>query len=443
MKKIQTGVVCSLALLLIAGCSGTPGKNTQSAQQEASSSGTTEISYLANSIWEKPIKKVIEEFEKENPNIKVNLQLSPSTKLTETIEIKLASKAQDLDVISVDVPLTMGYSLKGYLEPLDALIGADAKKKWIASATEAGSYQGQLMAAPMNTSSVVLFYNKDLFQKAGIAFPSDQLEYRMTWENVLEVAKKLSKDTNGDNQNDVYGFSFDQVGKAYQLIALGQSKNAKVLSDNGLTATGYTNSPEMVSAFQFYSDLFNKEKISPKIKREEALDYFISGKVAMFLASTQNMPRIKDAGMNFGIAPHPYFAGGKIVTPTGSWHVGVSKYSTKKEAAAKFVKYLTLGKGSQIWFDENGALPASLELLDQIDKDPKYKEFPNSIMKLAAREARETAVARPKTPGYLEWENNVNKAFEDIKNGSDPKKALDDAATLIDSQLKKYQSVVK
>ncbi|GAA4849885.1 sugar ABC transporter substrate-binding protein [Paenibacillus vulneris] len=443
MKKIQTSVVCSLALLLIAGCSGTPGKNTQSAQQEASSSGTTEISYLANSIWEKPIKKVIEEFEKENPNIKVNLQLSPSTKLTETIEIKLASKAQDLDVISVDVPLTMGYSLKGYLEPLDALIGADAKKKWIASATEAGSYQGQLMAAPMNTSSVVLFYNKDLFQKAGIAFPSDQLEYRMTWENVLEVAKKLSKDTNGDNQNDVYGFSFDQVGKAYQLIALGQSKNAKVLSDNGLTATGYTNSPEMVSAFQFYSDLFNKEKISPKIKREEALDYFISGKVAMFLASTQNMPRIKDAGMNFGIAPHPYFAGGKIVTPTGSWHVGVSKYSTRKEAAAKFVKYLTLGKGSQIWFDENGALPASLELLDQIDKDPKYKEFPNSIMKLAAREARETAVARPKTPGYLEWENNVNKAFEDIKNGSDPKKALDDAATLVDSQLKKYQSVVK
>ncbi|MNW07116.1 hypothetical protein D3C71_2036600 [compost metagenome] len=64
-------------------------------------------------------------------------------------------------------------------------------------------------------------------------------------------------------------------------------------------------------------------------------------------------------------------------------------------------------------------------------------------MKLAAGEARETAAVRPKTPGYLEWENNVNKAFEDIKNGTDPKKALDDAATLIDSQLKKYQSVVK
>ncbi|MCS7464210.1 ABC transporter substrate-binding protein [Paenibacillus doosanensis] len=443
MKKLQTSIACSLALLLLAGCSGTSGKDSQSAKQADSASGTTEISYLANSIWEKPIKKVIDEFEKENPNIKVNLQLSPSTKLTETIEIKLASKAQDLDVISVDVPLTMGYAVKGYLEPLDSLIGEDAKQKWIPSATDAGSYQGQLMAAPMNTSSVVLFYNKDLFQQAGIPFPSDQLDYRMTWENVVEVARKLSKDTNGDNQNDVFGFSFDQVGKAYQLISLGQSKNAKLLSDNGLTATGYTNSPEMVSAFQFYSDLFNKEKVSPKIKREEALDYFISGKVAMFLASTQNMPRIQEAGMNFGIAPHPYFAGGKVVTPTGSWHVGISKYSTKKEAAAKFVKYLTLGKGSQIWFNENGALPATLELLDQIDKDPKYNEFPNNIMKLAAGEARETAATRPKTPGYLEWETNVNKAFEDIKNGSDPKKALDDAATLIDSQLKKYQSVVK
>jgi ABC-type glycerol-3-phosphate transport system substrate-binding protein len=443
MKKIQTIVLCSLVYLLAAGCSNSPGKQESQPTKQADNSGITEISYLANSSWEKPIKKVIDEFEKENPNIKVNLQLSPTTKLTETIEIKLASKAQDLDVISVDVPLTMGYALKGYLEPLDSLIGPESKQKWVPSATDAGSYQGQLMAAPMNTSSVVLFYNKDLFQKAGVPLLSDQVKDRMTWENVADIAKKLSQDTNGDNQNDVFGFSFDQVGKAYQLIALAQSKNAKVLSDNGLTAKGFTNSPEMVSAFQFYSDLFNTLKVSPKIKREEALDYFISGKVAMFLASTQNMPRIQDAGLNFGIAPHPYFAGGKVATPTGSWHVGISKYSTKKEASAKFVKFLTLGKGSQIWFNENGALPASLELLDQIDKDSKYTNFPNNIMKLAASEARETAAPRPKTPGYLEWENNVNKAFEDIKNGSDPKKALDDAATLIDSQLKKYQSVVK
>ncbi|WP_248930037.1 extracellular solute-binding protein [Paenibacillus hamazuiensis] len=443
MKKMKWIAVCAGISLLAAGCSAKPEAQPQPAAKPSDNAAPVEITYLANSSWEKPIKKVVDAFEKENPNIKVNLQLSPTTKLTETIEIKLASKAQDLDVISVDVPLTMGYALKGYLEPLDALLGADAKSKWIPSATEAGSYQGQLMAAPMNSSSVVLFYNKDLLQKAGVAFPSDQINYRMTWENVVEVAKKLSADTNGDGQNDVFGFSFDQVGKAYQLLALAQSKNAKPLSDDGLTAKGYTNSPEMVNAFQFYSDLFNKWKISPKIKREEALDYFISGKVALFLASTQNMPRIKDAGMNFGIAPHPYFEGGKIVTPTGSWHVGISKYSTKKEAAAKFVQFLTLGKGSKIWFDENGALPASKELLDQIDKDSKYQEFPNNIMKLAASEARETAAPRPKTPGYLEWENNVNKAFEDIKNGSDPKKALDDAAALIDNQLKKYQSVVK
>ncbi|CAG7647169.1 extracellular solute-binding protein [Paenibacillus allorhizosphaerae] len=442
MNMMKTGLIGSLVLALAAGCSNAA-KPEASSDKQAQSGGVTEISYLANSIWEKPIKKVIDEFEKENPNIKVNLQLSPTTKLTETIEIKLASKAQDLDVVSVDVPLTMGYSLKGYLEPLDNLLGADAKQKWVASAVDAGSYNGQLMSAPMNTSSVVLFYNKDLLQQAGVPFPSEQIKDRMTWESLVETAKKLSKDTNGDNQNDVFGFSFDQVGKAYQLLALGQSKKAQALSDNGLTAKGFTNSPEMVSAFQFYSDMFNKYKISPKIKREEALDYFISGKVGMFLASTQNLPRIKDAKMNFGIAPHPYFEGGKVATPTGSWHVGISKYSTKKEAAAKFVKYLTLGKGSQIWFEENGALPATLELLDHIDKDAKYNEFPNTIMKLAAGEARQTAALRPKTPGYLEWENNVNKAFEDIKNGTDPKKALDDAATLIDSQLRKYQSVVK
>ncbi|MNC64515.1 hypothetical protein D3C75_1147290 [compost metagenome] len=62
---------------------------------------------------------------------------------------------------------------------------------------------------------------------------------------------------------------------------------------------------------------------------------------------------------------------------------------------------------------------------------------------MVAAESKTTAAPRPLTPGYLEWESNFNKAAEDIKNGTDPKKALDDAASLIDTQLRKYGSVGK
>jgi ABC-type glycerol-3-phosphate transport system substrate-binding protein len=356
--------------------------------------------------------------------------------LTETNEIKLSAKSQDLDVVTVDAPLTANYTVKGYLEPLDSLLGSDSLKKWTPTALEAGSYKGQLMSAPLNSSGVVLFYNKDIFQKNNIPFLSDNVKDRMTWEQVVDTAKKLTSD-------GVYGFSFDQIGRAYQLLPLLNSKGVQALGENGLVSTGFTNSPQAISSLQFYYDLFNTWKVSPKIKREESPDYFTSGKVAMFLSNTANLPKIVASGVNFGVAPHPYFQGGKVTTPTGSLHLGISKFSTKKDAAAQFVKYITFGKGAQILFDESGTLPAQVEQLKQIDNDAKFNSFPNSVMRLAATEARETATSRPLSPGYLEWESNFNKATEDIKNGADPKKTLDETVALIDGQLKKYNAVTK
>lgn len=288
------------------------------------------------------------------------------------------------------------------------------------------------MAAPLNSSSQVLYYNKDLFQQKGIPFPAG--DKRMTWEELSELAKKLTSD-------NVYGFSFEQVSKAYQMLALTSSLGAKVISEDGLVTKGYANSPEAVKAFQFYSDLFNKDKVSPKIKKEETLDYFKAGKVAMYLATNQNMPKIRDAGINFGVTLHPYFAGKEVATPTGAWNVGISKYSAKKEAAAKFIQFLTLDEGAKIVFEEGGTLPPQIDLLNSIDTDPKFGEFPNNVIRIAAKESRETAVPRPKTPGYLEFESNLNKAFEDIKNGADPQKTLDEAVNVIDNQLKKYKDV--
>lgn len=434
MRKLGTWLAPLLITsTVLAGCaSGNPAPSANGQPESASAAGTQEITFAAYSNYEKPLTEAINAFEEQNPEIKVKLDLAPFDQLMETIEIKLSAKSKDVDALFVDSPLVMNYSVKGYLAPLDELIDGDAKQKWTPAAVESVTYNSQLVAAPMNSSSQVLYYNKELFAKNGIPLPDENT--RMTWEEVVELAKKLT----GDN---VYGFSFEQISKAYQMLALSDSLGVKMISEDGLTATGYSNSPEAAQAFQFYGDLFNQDQVSPKIKKEESLDYFTSGKVAMYLATNQNMPKIRDSGMDFGVTLHPYFAGKQIATPTGAWNLGVSQFSEKKEAAAKLVEFLTLGEGAQIIFEVGGTLPPQVELLDAIATDPKYEAFPDSILRIAAKESLETAVSRPMTPGYLEWESNMNKAFDDIKNGAEPQKALDQAVSIIDNQLKKYKDV--
>lgn len=439
-RALWIGICLVLVLSLAAGCSKSGSKEEAGGNQQTSQ-GATEISFVAYSNYEAPLNKVIEEFEKQNENIKVKLQLSPFNQLMETIEIKLGSKSEDVDLLFVDSPLTTNYTLKGYLEPLDALLGNEAKDKWVPSAVESASYKDQLMSAPMNSSSIVLYYNNEIFKERGVTPPA--ADQRLTWEEIVELAQQLTYDTNGDGQSDVFGFSFDQIGRAFQLLALSDSAGVSLISEDGLSTSGFANSDEAVQAFQLYSDLFNKYKVSPKIKREEAIDYFVSGKIAMFLAPNHNLPKLKESGLDFGVSKHPYFADKKVATPTGAWNVGISKFSKKKEAAAEFLKYLTVGDGAKIMFEVGGTLPVHNDLLSEIESDSKYDQLPDLVTRIAAIESKETAVPRPKTPGYLEWEKNMNDAFEDIKNGTDVKKALDSSVDVIDNLLKKYAEALK
>ncbi|MGI2297698.1 sugar ABC transporter substrate-binding protein [Paenibacillus sp. GXUN7292] len=440
MRKALIVLFASVFIVAMIGCSS--GKKGSSGESDGK---ITEITMISQGQWEKSgLLDVIAGFENKYPGIKVKVESYPFRQLFETIEVKLGSKSKDYDVITVDGPLVANYTVKGYLEPLESYISSsEYSSKWIESSINAGQYGGQLMAAPMNTSSQVLYYNKDIFAEKGVETPEFDIEKRWTWEQVVEAAKKLTYDTNGDGQSDVFGFSFDQVSRAYQTLALSESLGAKVIDDKGISTAGLINSDLSVKAASFYYDMFNTWKISPRVAPDVSKEYFSSGKVAMFVGGTWSTKDFLDAKINYGIAPHPYFAGEKVATPTGSWHLGINKYSEKKEAAAKFIEYFTIGEGARIWFDGNKDLPANIDILKQIESDAKFDEFPNNVYRIATYEAQNTAVSRPLTPGYLDWESLYNQAFDDIKNGTEPKKALDEAAVQMDRQLKKYESVVK
>ena len=410
---------------------------------------------LSDGAWPDSVKKVIAAFEAENPDIKVELDTYPFRQLFETIEVRMKAQDANLDLISVDVPLVASYTIRGYLAPLDEYFTADdIKSTWLGASGKAGTYNAHFMAAPQNTSSQFMYINRKLFQDAGITppkgfGPNQPIDYqqisdmaskdRWTWEQVIDAAKKLTKESDG--KTDVWGFEFDQVSRLYQLQCLGESLGQPLLSPDGLKASGYLNSEKWAQAAQWYSDLFNKWKISPKnVAPGESPTLFSGGKVGIFAGGEWNVPRFKEAGVDFLVAPFPYFAGGKPVTGTGSWHVGIAKSSQHKAEAAKFIKFLCASpKGSQIWFDAQGQVPATLALQTAIEQDAQYRSFPKDAYLLAIYEANNTAVNRPTTPGYLQVEDVFFSTFEDIRNGVNPKDALDGAVRRLDRGLAQFR----
>jgi ABC-type glycerol-3-phosphate transport system substrate-binding protein len=409
---------------------------------------------LSEGNWVDSAKKIIAAFEARNPDVTVAIDSYPFRQLFEAIELRMKAQDPDVDLISVDVPLVASYSARGYLAALDEYFTSEElEHTWVAASRQAGTYQGKFMAAPQNNSTQFMYVNLSLFREAGLTPPACLTagqtatpatvatlaeKDRWTWEQVVDAAKKLTK-TGPAGQ--VWGMEFHQVSRLYQLQALGESLGARLVADNGLKATGYLDSEAWKRAAKWYWSLFNEWKVSPKgVSPEESPSWFTDNKVAIFIGGEWHIPIFEKAGVNFGVAPHPYFAGGKPVTGTGSWHLGLNKASRNKEAAAKFLHYITAdGEGTRIWFESQGQLPATQKLLTAIEQAPRYAVFPECAYLLGVYEARHTAVPRPQTPGYLQLEDIFASTFEDIRNGSDPNEALPTAARRVDRFLAQFR----
>lgn len=377
----------------------------------------------------------------EETGIPVKLQLYPFRELFQAIEVQVASGGGP-DVIHVDSPLTASYAVRGYLLPLDDYIDV-ANSGWTEAGIAAGSWQGRLYSAPFETSTQVLFYNRDLFEQAGIEPPGVALSERWTWEQVVEAARKIQAQANPGPIVNKWGLLFEQISRPYQMLPLPQSLGGgSGVSPDGLSVRGYLNNEGWVEALTFYHDLFNTWNVSPKgVNPDQTFDMFVAGNVAMIVAGTWQLPAAEQgATFNWGMAPHPYFASGEPVTPTGSWHWGINANSQNVEAAVKFIEFMTLNEDViEHRFKTVGQLVPHRKMMEIISNDPAYDVFPRNIYRIVADELSTTAQVRPVTPAYLEWEDIVNNTFEDVRNGADPKRALDAAVSRLDRLMARYR----
>lgn len=383
------------------------------------------------------VMQLVETFTSKNPGIEIDIQLVPFGQLFQTIEVRLTAGDGTPDVYIVDGPNTASYAARGYLLALDDYFSSEEMNDWFDSSIEEGSYNGKFYSVPYGTSSAGLFYNKEIFRENGIPFPPESPQNRLTWEEVAELAKKLTKDTDNDGIVDIWGLVLEQTDRPYLLFPLMQSLGAEPLSKDGFVSKGYITSEKFVQGATFYWKLFNDWKVSPRGVGDSAIarEYFGTGKAAMMLGNEWNIRRMKQyPELDYGLTPFPYFEGGKAVTPTGSWHVGINSKTKKLDAALKFTKFIT-GKDSVItWHLLNGIAPARYDVYEALPE-----VFENPMWQLFLYEMENTALARPITPGYSQYELILREAFNSIHYGADPKKTLEEAAARIDRELKRYK----
>lgn len=391
---------------------------------------------LVSAERDEVLAPVIQAFEASHPGIKVQHQSVPFESMNATIEARIGGGDDSIDVLLVDSPRVSAMVSRGYLQPLEDL-RSEIEPVVTPVALDALGVNGTLYTLPLWTSTQVMYYNKDLLDAAGIPYPGSEQADRLTYDQVLEMAAKAQA------AGAKFGFAFEQIDRYYQLQPIFESLGA----GSGLTGEGnltpdITND-KWIEGASFYAKLF-EDGISPRgVPVDQIPPMFSAGELAFIIAGPWQLATFTAAeGLNFGVAPVPYFASGKPVTPTGSWALAVSPHTSHPEEAMTLAKYMTLNaEGAFKTVEANPIPPVNLEAFKIYSEwfAPKFPEHGADVQKIMGYELRDSAVSRPISAGYVAFEEVMNRVFADLRNGADVKATLEDAQRELNSTLARIQ----
>ncbi len=383
---------------------------------------------------EENMQPVLDAFEEAHPNIKVKFENVPFDQLNSVLESRISSKDGNPDVYWADMPRIAALKARGYTTDLTEQF-APYRDAWDEASYDGASTDGELHGVPIANSTQILYYNKDLLDAAGVAYPSDKPDQRATWERITEDARAAV------GAGAAHGLVFGQTDRYYQLealpVSLGGSPGA---TGEGNLTPDITTDP-WVTSMEWYGSIF-EEGLSPRGVAVEQLDQtFLDGDTAFYVQGPWLLPALQESDVNWGVALHPYFEAGEPVTATGSWALALNPFSKSKDAAAVFMKWMSVDDGAgYIVHRPDAELPANIEGKDSYyAKEVFQSEEGKKAAEIIGVETSSTAVNRLSTVGYVEFEEILNRAFADIRNGTDARSALETAETELETAWAPYK----
>jgi sn-glycerol 3-phosphate transport system substrate-binding protein len=293
---------------------------------------------------------------------------------------------------------------------------------------------GKTWGIPFQRSTIVLYWNKEMFKAAGL----DPNRAPQTWAEQLDYAQKLTKRDAAGNVSQ-WGIQIPSSGFPYWLFQALAIQNGVNLMNAAGTQT-YYDRPEVIAALAYWVDLARKHKVHPEgiVEWGTTPRDFFERKMAMMWTTTGNLTNVKNnAKFDFGVAMLP--AGKQRGSPTGGGNFYLFKKTTpaQREAALKFVKWATQPERAAQWGIDTGYVAVT----------PAAFETP--VMKKYVQDFPPAAVARDQLPyakAELSTHDNqrVTKALNDglqaaLTGTKTPEQAMKDAQREAERLLRQYK----
>ena len=386
----------------------------------------------------KVVDNIIEDFEKKNPDIDVSAIYAGNynaARVKALAALNSGKPAQLSVMFSIDIHELMDLDA---IVPFDEVIESEEDRRWLDSfypaLMENGKSNNKTWGVPFQRSTIVMYYNKDMFRAAGL----DPQKPPKTWDEYIAMGKKLTK-TDSSGKTSQWGAMIPSTGYPYWMFGALAKQNGQVLMNQEGTETYFTN-PAVVEALQFWQSLGKEHKIMPQgvIEWGTLRQNFLEQKTAMMWHSTGNLTAVKkNAKFDFGVAMLP----GKkqLGSPTGGGNFYLFKKSTPAErsAALKLIKFMTAPEQAAKWSIATGYMGVSPEAYETKALRDYIKTFPPAAV---ARDQLQHATAEFSTHQSGRVRKFLDNAIQAALSGQKtPLESLQSAQSSAQRILSKYK----
>ena len=384
---------CLLAMLVISG--------SVSAATQINALFMTQAAYSENDI-----RAMTSDFEKQHPDVKVNLEFVPYEALHDKIVAARGAGGNGYDVVLFDAIWPAEFSRFDLLQDVSSRIAADEREKIFPGAMNTVVYQGKTLGMPWILDTKYLYYNKAMLDKAGIKTPP------ASWQQVMDDAKVL-KDKGIVKNPLVWSWSqAEALVCDYTTLVSGFGGS---FYQNGKLDFSTPASLKAVTLMKTSLDQGLSNPASREYLEEDVRKAFSNGDAAFalnwtYMYNMANDPKQSKVAGDVGIVPAPGDTPDKPGAVNGSMGLGIAKASQHPEEAWQYIHYLT----SQPVQDKYAKL--SLPVWKASYQDPAVAKGQESLI-AAADKSLNVMLSRPETADYSRLSNTLQQQLQSVLQG--------------------------
>jgi multiple sugar transport system substrate-binding protein len=369
------------------------------------------VTIWVGSWWEPQVTVINEMWAAEHPDIRLDIQPLPINGYLDKFTAAALGGAPP-DVVDLDTSWVSTVAAQGLLEPLDDLVPQLPVPDISPAVWMASQFKGTQFAVPMRSGPGVYYYNKTVFDKAGVAYPTDDWSY----DDFLEIVQKLTI------PGEQYGVGMpadisDPSNVTTMFAPILWAMGGDFLSEDGTTPV--INNAEGVAAITFWSDLYLKYKATPEgtpnfTTTRDIQPLFEANKVGLLTSSSNAFDTFaKNPELKWGVVLSP-----DKVNRGGGWTMGIPVGAANPEGARTFLLWLAEPENMAKALNR---FPANIKALDL----PPWNDPAKAIFKTAELDGRSV----PSVAGWFQMQEALIVELQRVLVGQQtPQQAADAAA---------------